>query len=70
MLAQKAVFLWIEVPLDVSAPNTAVELRVFRTGSPIPKLFDYVTTAIDSFGPEAYHIYQRISEEATLADSA
>ena len=70
VLTEKAVFLWIEVPLDVSAPNTEVHLRVFRTGSPIPKSYDYVTTAIDSFGPEAYHLYRRKSEEATLAASA
>lgn len=68
LVTEKAVFVWIEVPLDLSLPEQNIALRVFRTGEAIPKSFDYLASAIDDFGPEAYHIYR--AQEALVSVAA
>jgi len=70
VLAEKAVFVWVEVQLDISVPEEEMLLRVFRTGEAIPNAYEYLTTAIDSFGPEAYHIYWNKVAQAQLEESA
>ncbi|WP_114416586.1 DUF7352 domain-containing protein [Marinospirillum perlucidum] len=64
LVTEKAVFVWIEVPLDVDLPEETLALKVYRTGEPLPKALEHLDTAVDPFGPEAYHVY-RVKEESS-----
>ena len=70
LVTEKAVFVWIEVPLDITLPEALVELRVFRTGEAIPVRYAHLSTAVDAFGPEAFHIYLLDTEVVALRDIA
>lgn len=61
--ADKALFAWFEQPLKADIPETEVELKVIRTGQPIQNSYRYLCTAIDSLGPEAYHLYENQSQK-------
>lgn len=66
LVTEKAVFVWIEVPLDLTLPEQEVKLKVFRTGEPVPRNFQHLTTAVNGFDPEAYHIYSIPAQEMSL----
>lgn len=70
LVTEKSVFVWIEVPLDITLPEVHLELRVFHTGEAIPKHYQHLATAIDNFGPEAFHIYALDSRALALAATA
>ena len=57
LLAEKAVYLWVEVPLNVDIPIEDRQFRVVYSGEPVPDSYEHVDTALDPFGPEAYHVY-------------
>ncbi|BES73620.1 hypothetical protein RE428_46380 [Marinobacter nanhaiticus D15-8W] len=57
LLAEKAVYLWVEVPLNVDIPVRQRQFRVVYSGEPVPETYEHVDTALDPFGPEAYHVY-------------
>lgn len=61
--ADKALFAWIEEPLKADIPATDIELKVIRTGEPIHDKYQYLSTALDVIGPEAYHLYQNALED-------
>lgn len=56
--ADKALFAWFEEPLRADIPVTEIELKVIRTGQPVQNKYQYLSTALDVIGPEAYHLYQ------------
>ena len=56
VVSQKAVFLWVEQPLKVDLPELERRFLVTFSGEPVPTAYEYVGTALDSFGPEAYHV--------------
>ncbi|GAA3975159.1 DUF7352 domain-containing protein [Allohahella marinimesophila] len=58
VLSDKAVYLWVEQPLSVSTPSIEQRFRVAHSGEPVPDDFSYAGTAVDPFGPEAYHLFQ------------
>lgn len=58
LMPQKAVFLWVQQPLSVTAPLVERHFRVAMSGEPVPDSFEYLDTALDPFGPEAYHVFE------------
>jgi len=58
LVAQKAVFLWVQQPLNVTVPTVERKFRVAMSGEPVPDAFVYLDTALDPFGPEAYHVFE------------
>ncbi|XKH00944.1 hypothetical protein LG325_12760 [Marinobacter nauticus] len=63
LMPQKAVFLWVQQPLNVSTPLVDRHFRVAMSGEPVPDSFEYLDTALDPFGPEAYHVFEVPEEE-------
>ncbi|RMF17371.1 MAG: hypothetical protein D6758_06515 [Gammaproteobacteria bacterium] len=58
IVSEKAVFIWVEQPLNVTAGEVTGYFRVVRSGQPIPPAYRHVDTALDEFTPEAYHVYE------------
>ncbi len=57
VITEKAVFLWIEEPLSVEIKTEAIQFKLALSGDPIADEDRHLASAIDVFGPEAYHIY-------------
>ena len=57
IVSQKAVFVWVEQPLSVGTPTVERKFRVALSGEPVPDTYEYLDTALDPFGPEAYHVF-------------
>lgn len=70
LVTEKAVFVWIEVPLDITRPEQEVHFRVFRTGDPVPRNYEHLATAVDAFGPEAFHVYVDKAPDSLLEQAA
>lgn len=66
VLVEKAVFVWVEEPLAAKIPTIEVPLTVVRSGEPLSKDFQHVSTAVDALAPEAYHIFQKVDAKATI----
>jgi hypothetical protein len=58
VVPQKAVFLWVEQPLKVDLPELERRFLVTFSGEPVPTAYQYLDTALDPFGPEAYHVFE------------
>jgi hypothetical protein len=58
IVTDKAVFLWVEEPLAVDIETQEVSYRLAMSGDPVSDQSEHVATAIDIFGPEAYHIFE------------
>tara|TARA_R110002072_G_scaffold89737_9_gene201034 strand:+ start:16945 stop:17301 length:357 start_codon:yes stop_codon:yes gene_type:complete len=58
IVTEKSVFLWIEEPLAVDIETQQVTYRMAMSGDPVSDNCEHVATAIDTFGPEAYHIFE------------
>lgn len=58
LVPNKAVYLWVEQPLKASAQSLERQFRVAYSGEPVPDHYEYLDTALDPFGPEAYHVYE------------
>jgi hypothetical protein len=58
ILSEKSVYIWVEQPLNVSTPTVEKRFRVAMSGEPVPDDFSYAGTALDPFGPEAYHVFE------------
>lgn len=74
IVPNKAVYLWVEQPLNVTTPSMERQFRVAFSGEPVPDSFEYLDTALDLFGPEAYHVFAvPVGEEISptpVSDSA
>lgn len=62
VVPQKAVYLWVEQPLSVDLPELERRFLVTFSGEPVPSAYEYVDTALDPFGPEAYHVFEVIED--------
>jgi hypothetical protein len=62
VVPQKAVYLWVEQPLKVDLPELERRFLVTLSGEPVPSAYQYVDTAVDPFGPEAYHVFEVCDE--------
>ena len=58
LVPQKGVYLWVEQPLNIAIPTIERQFLVAFSGDPVPDSYEYLDTALDPFGPEAYHIYE------------
>lgn len=78
LITDKAVYVWIEEPLRVAIPRHEHQFRVVRSGEPVPEQYAYQGTALDTFGPEAYHVFEvieacnseQLPRQAKVADRA
>ncbi len=70
LVAQKAVFLWVQQPLNVTIPTVERQFRVVMSGDPVPDSYEYLDTALDPFGPEAYHVFEIPVGEAVAVSNA
>lgn len=58
IVPEKTVYLWVEEPLKVDIPARRSRFRVAFSGDPVPDHFIYRGTALDPFGPEAFHVFE------------
>ena len=58
LVPQKGVYLWVEQPLNVVIPEVERQFVVVYSGDPVPTSYQYLDTALDPFGPEAYHVFE------------
>lgn len=58
VVPQKGVYLWVEQPLNVTIPVVERQFVVVYSGDPVPISYQYLDTALDPFGPEAYHLFE------------
>nr|WP_177203483.1 hypothetical protein [Marinospirillum celere] len=58
------------MPLDSTRPEHSMHLRVFHTGEAIPARYQHLATAVDAFGPEAFHLYALEAAEVPLQEIA
>lgn len=63
ILSDKAVYLWVEQPLHVDVPTVEKHFKVAYSGEPVPDNYRYLHTALDPFGPEAYHLFEVPADE-------
>lgn len=70
LLAAKGVYLWVEQSLKPTVPYLERQFLVTYSGDPVPEAYEYVDTALDPFGPEAYHVFQLPNPAAALPQKA
>ncbi|GGY66811.1 DUF7352 domain-containing protein [Marinobacter zhanjiangensis] len=71
LVSEKGVFLWVEQPLQVTTPTVECQFRIVFSGDPVPETYQYLGTALDTFGPEAYHVFEvRADSHASAVDQA
>ncbi|MDX1694310.1 MAG: hypothetical protein R3208_11150 [Ketobacteraceae bacterium] len=58
IIPKRSIFLWVEVPADLTIDKETCKLKVFRSGDGIPDNYQYLGTCIDQYLPEAYHLYK------------
>ena len=61
LMPKRAIFMWIEVPADLTVPKEARTFHVFLTGDGIPDNAKYLGSTIDQYLPEAYHVYEMLN---------
>jgi DNA-binding transcriptional LysR family regulator len=64
VVPDKCVYLWVEQPLNVDIATVVRQFVVTFSGDPVPIHYNYVDTAIDALGAEAYHVFE-VSGAAT-----
>lgn len=65
LVPMKGVYLWVEQPLSVAVPMVERQFIVAYSGDPVPSSYAYVDTALDPFGPEAYHVFEVVQSAAS-----
>ncbi|MGM0570641.1 hypothetical protein [Marinobacter sp.] len=65
LVPDKGVYLWVEQPLNVTTPTVERQFAVAFSGDPVPDSFSYLDTALDPFGPEAYHVFAVPADSGT-----
>lgn len=58
LMPKRAIYMWVEVPADMTAPKEPRTFHVFLTGDGIPDNASYLGSTIDQYLPEAYHVYE------------
>lgn len=58
LVAAKGVYLWVEQSLKPTVPMVERQFLVTFSGDPVPEAYGYLDTALDPFGPEAYHVFE------------
>lgn len=63
LVAEKGLFMWVEEPLRADVGMCEASFKVAMTGKPVAMDYEYMDTALDPFGPEAYHLFRIESEQ-------
>ena len=63
LFAQKQVYLWVEEPLSIDLPVIKRQFMVVGSGAPVPVSFRHIDTALDPFGPQAFHVYEVVQPQ-------
>lgn len=58
LTAQRAIFMWVEVPADITQKGAPRRFRVFSSGDGIPDSAVHVGSCVDQYLPESYHVYE------------
>ncbi len=58
LMSQKGIYIWVEQPLNVDIPVIERQFVVALSGDPVPMCYQYLGTALDTFGPEAFHVFE------------
>ncbi|RGP55920.1 DUF7352 domain-containing protein [Pseudomonas abyssi] len=58
LLAQKKIYLWVEESLSIDLPTIQRQFVVIESGAAVPLSYRHVDTALDPFGPQAFHVYE------------
>lgn len=58
LMPRRTIYMWAEVPADMTVSKVSRQFRVFATGDGIPDNASYLGTTIDQYLPEAYHVYE------------
>ncbi|MAR91415.1 MAG: hypothetical protein SV765_08760 [Pseudomonadota bacterium] len=61
LMPKRTIYMWVEVPADMTAPKSPRQFRVFLTGDGIPDNAHYLGSTIDQYLPEAYHVYELLA---------
>ena len=61
LMPKRAIYMWIEVPADLTVPKEARTFHVFLTGDGIPDNAKYLGSTIDQYLPEACHVYEMLN---------
>ncbi|AUM14995.1 DUF7352 domain-containing protein [Ketobacter alkanivorans] len=61
LMPRRTIYMWAEVPADMTAPKSPRQFRVFLTGDGIPNNASYLGSTIDQYLPEAYHVYELLA---------
>lgn len=69
LVPMKGVYIWVEQPLSVAVPLVERQFVVAYSGDPVPDSYQYLDTALDPFGPEAYHLFE-VTQPALANDLA
>ncbi|GAA6131197.1 DUF7352 domain-containing protein [Halopseudomonas sabulinigri] len=64
LIAQKQVYLWVEELLSIDLPVLQREFVVVESGAPVPLSYHHIDTALDPFGPQAFHVYEVAQKSA------
>ncbi|WP_417547989.1 hypothetical protein [Marinobacter segnicrescens] len=71
LVPDKGVYLWVEQPLNITTPTVERQFALAFSGDPVPDSYGYLDTALDPFGPEAYHVFEvPVESEAPLLRGA
>jgi len=66
LVTEKAVFIWVEETLSPKAKLLTRQFKIVFSGEPVPEDYVYLDTALDTFGPEAYHVFELPAQETRL----
>jgi len=58
LMPRRAIYMWAEVPAELTSSKVPRYFRVFFTGDGIPDQARHLGTAIDQYLPQAYHVYE------------
>lgn len=58
LMPRRAIFMWAEVPADLTVKKEERSFRVFFTGDGIPSNARHLGSTVDQYLPEAYHVYE------------
>lgn len=58
LMPRRKIFLWVEVPADMTVAKVTRKFKVFSTGDGIPDNGAYIGTCVDQYLPESYHVYE------------
>lgn len=61
LMPKRTIYMWSEVPADMTVTKQPRNFRVFFTGDGIPDNAAYIGTTVDQYLPEAYHVYELLN---------